>query len=242
MYGMKVEQSNLTSFPAFGVSKAKSSGASYKSILTEEFQRTFEEMCSETWTKYFGQASTNFYHVMDATTISRQVWTHNDFPYEKFLSESVDVSVLTWQPSRANPSQLDSDVQKKLTATLGKNSVIIPPELNEKLKSNSALRKKVIRNIENIYKFHTQPPAFRMLGVREYGTKIYGSVTVLNAEGEVENCVVTSGGTITAPDEETLQAIERERKRKLQRKEFNSEMIEQARIEYLMTRNSLATL
>ncbi len=78
-----------------------------------------------------------------------------------------------------------------------------------------------------------------MLGVKEYGTKIFGSVTILNADGEVENCVVTSGGTIMAPDEETLRQIEREQAKKLKSKQLNAELLEQARIEYIMTRNLL---
>lgn len=241
MQGLRVEQGNSTSFLALGISKSKNLGASYKSILTDELNsaKTFEEICSETWLKYFGQSSTNYYHVMDATAISREVWTHNDFPYDKFLTNSISESVLTWQPARANPSQSDSDVQAKLTATLGKNAVIITPELNAKLKTDSALRRKVIANLENIYKFHTQPPAFHMPGVKEYGTKIYGSVTISNADGDVENCVVTSGGTIMGPDEETLRQFEEEQQRKLKRKEFNAGILEQARIEYLMARDLL---
>ncbi|MBR3050057.1 MAG: hypothetical protein IKG61_01225, partial [Selenomonadaceae bacterium] len=157
-------------------------------------------MCSETWQKYFGQSPQNYYHVMNATGISQEIWSHNDFPYQKFLANDVDESILTWKPSRNNPSQLNSDVQSKLTATLGKHAVIIPPELEDKLKIDPKLREKVIANLDNIYKFHTQPPKLKMPGVKEYGTKIFGSVTILNADGEVENCVVTSGGTIMAPD------------------------------------------
>ena len=43
------------------------------------------------------------------------------------------------------------------------------------------------------------------------------------------------------PDEETLRQIEIERKRKLARKEFNAELLEQAQIEYLMTREQILT-
>lgn len=173
------------------------------------------------------------------THLSRENWTHNDFPYERFLENQVDESILTWKPSRANPSQLNTEVQNKLSATLGKHSIVIPPELEEKLKTDSNLREKVITNVEKLYNFHLQPPTFKMTGVKEYGIKIFGSVTTLNAKGEVENCVVTSGGTIMGPDEETLREIELERIKKLKRKELNAELLEQARIEYIMTKNSL---
>ena len=39
-----------------------------------------------------------------------------------------------------------------------------------------------------------------------------------------------------APDEDTLRQIELEQKRKLKRKALNAEIIEQARVEYLMTK------
>ena len=239
MNGLKVSEYNLSNLLVSDNPQYKDIGTSFKSMLSDELTvvETFDDMWQSKLGNYFGQSSQNFYHVMDASSISQEVWTHNDFPYEKFLTNKVDVSVLNWKPTRANPSQLDSDVQSKLTATLGKHSIIVPPELDEKLKNDSALRKKVLANVEDIYKFHKQPPAFKMPGVKEYGTKIYGSVTILNAEGDVENCVVTSGGTVMGPDEDTLRQIEIERRRKLKRKEFNVELLEQAQIHYLMNRD-----
>ena len=241
MNDLLISQANLLSFTSLTVLKPKNIGSNYKSVLADELksEKTFSEICSDTWQRYFGQSSQNYYHVMNATGISSENWSHNDFPYQKFLENDVDESVLSWKPSRANPSQLNSDVQSKLTATLGKHAIVIPPELEERLKIDPKLREKVIANIDKIYKFHTQPPTFKIPGVKEYGTKIFGSVTILNAKGEVENCVVTSGGTIMGPDEETLRQIEREHAKKLKRKEFNAELLEQARIEYIMTRNLL---
>lgn len=241
MNDLIIGQANLSNFLSPAVSKSKSIGTSYKSILADELksEKTLSTMYNETITKYFGQSSQIYYHVMDASGISRENWTHNDFPYEKFLENQVDESVLNWKPSRVNPSQLNSEVQSKLTATLGKHTIVIPPELEEKLETDSNLREKVISNVEKLYNFHLQPPTFKMPGVKEYGTKIFGSVTILNAKGEIENCVVTSGGTIMGPDEETLREIELERIKKLKRKELNAELLEQARIEYIMTRDSL---
>ncbi len=127
-------------------------------MLSDELTgvETFDDMWKSTLGNYFGQSSQIFYHVVDASSISQEVWTHNDFPYEKFLTNEVDVSVLNWKPTRFNPSP------------------------------------------------------------------IYGS---------------TSGGTIMGSDEETLRQIEVERKRKLQRKEFNAELLEQAQIQYLLNRD-----
>ena len=216
----EIRQGRLVNF--FDASASKSIGTNFKSMLADELKTSenFADSWQNTLEKYFEQPAQIFYHVTDASNISQEVWTHNDFPYEKFLAASIDESVLSWQPARENPSQLNSEVQSKLTATLGKHAIVIPPELEEKMEVDPALKEKVLANVDKIYNFHTQPPAFHMPGVKEYGTKIFGSVTILNAQGDVENCVVTSGGTITGPDEETLRQIEAERKRKLQRKEY----------------------
>lgn len=239
MNDLKVSECNLANLLVSNNPQYKNIGKNFKSMLSDELTtvETFDDMWKSTLKNYFGQSSQIFYHVMDASSILQEIWTHNDFPYEKFLANDVNISVLNWKPTRSNPSQRDSDVQSKLTATLGKHSIIVPPELDEKLKTDPILRKKVLANVEDIYKFHKQPPAFQMPGIKEYGTKIYGSVTILNADGEVENCVVTSGGTITGPDEETLRQIEVERRRKLKRKEFNAELLEQAQLNYLMNRD-----
>ena len=242
MNDLRVSQWSLANLTASKVSKSKNLDSSYKNILVDELKsgKMFSDMWQTTIKSYFGQSAQIFYHVMDASSISRENWTHNDFPYSKFLTNAVDESVLRWKPTRTNPSQLDFDVQSKLTATLGKHSIVIPPELEEKMQNDPNLREKVLANVEDTYKFHTQPITFHLPGVKEYGTKIFGSVTILNADGEVENCVVTSGGTIMGPDEETLRQIEEERRKKLKRKDFNAELLEMARIEYITKRDLLA--
>lgn len=209
-------------------------GKSYYDILQTELKTiaTFDEMYKTALEKYFGQTGQTFYHVMDASSIRRDVWTHNDFPYEKFLTDNVDETILNWNPTRSNPSQLNPEVQNKLNATLGKHSIIVPPELDERMKTDEKLRQKVISNINKVYRFHTQQPKFHLPGTKVYGTKIYGSVTILNSDGEVENCVVTSGGTFIGPDEHTLRQIEEEQKRKLKRKEFNDMIIAEAQIQH----------
>ena len=238
MVNLRILEGNIAGLLVSDGSNSKNIGANFKSMLSDELTavETFNEMWKSTIESYFGQSSQIFYHVMDALSISQEIWMHNDFPYEKFLTNDVDIGVFNWKPTRSNPSQLDSDVQSKLTATLGKHSIIIPPKLDEKLKNDTNLMKKVLENVEEIYKFHTQPVTFHLPGVKEYGTKIYGSVTILNDDGDVENCVVTGGGTIMGPDEEILRKIEVERIKKLKRKEFNAELLEQAQIHYLINR------
>lgn len=239
MIDLIAREANFGNVSVADAPKSKNVRSNFKSMLSDEINavETFDDMWKSTLEENFGQFSQNYCHIMDASSISLEFWTHNDFPYEKFLTNNVDESVLSWKPTRNNPSQLNSEVQSKLTATLGKHAIIIPPELAEKLKTDPILRKKVIANVDEIYKFHNQPPAFKIPGVKEYGTKIFGSVTILNADGDVENCVVTSGGTIMGPDEEVLRQIELERKRKLKLKEFNAELLERSQIHYRMNRN-----
>ena len=106
------------------------------------------ELCRVSFERYFGSvAEKTYYHVMDATSISQQNWCHEDFPFDKFFSDETDDSVLAWQPKRANPSQLSPEIQMKTGATLGKNAIVVPPALDEKMKDDPALREKVAANI-----------------------------------------------------------------------------------------------
>ena len=95
----------------------------------------------------------------------------------------------------------------------------MPPALDEKMKTDPALRKKVARNIDQILAFHVGgAPMPALPGTKRYGTKLYSAVVVLDENGEVDNCRVSGGGSIIGPDEETLRQIEREQKRKAKRK------------------------
>lgn len=170
---------------------------------------------------------------MDATSIAQQNWRHEDFPFDKFFTDSVDNSILDWKPTRANPSQLSPDVQAKINGTLGKHAIVVPPALDEKMKHDPALREKVAKNVDKIYSFHTDgSPRLPLPGTRFYGTRVYSSVVVLNEDGEVEHCRVSSGGGMIGPDEETLRQIEREQKRKTKRAAENERLNEEATAKY----------
>ena len=67
-------------------------------------------------------------------------------------------------------------------------------------------------------------------GTKRYGTKLYSAVVVLDENGEVDNCRVSSGGSIIGPDEETLRQIEREQKRKAKRKAEALQLDEEAAV------------
>lgn len=215
-------------------------GESYHEILQSLNKPTqnLEEMWKGSFEKWFHQNSGQFfYHVMDVPEISESTWQHNDFPYDRLMQKNLDSSALLWQPSRGNPSQLDVRVQAKTQATLGKNSIIVPPELEERMRHDPELTQKVFENIDRVYAFHRPMPHLAMPGTKFYGTKVYGSVIVLNKDGEVEHSCVTSGGGILGPDEKTLRQIEREQEKKQEkkqeRKEENRRVAKEAELEYI---------
>ena len=216
----------------------KTADISYKELFQSLQQPTqsLKDMWKSSFEKWFSQSGQFFYHVSDATQISDSAWQHNDFPFDKLTRENIDSSVFSWQPSRSNPSQLDSKVQAKTQATLGKHSIIVPPELEEKMSQDPELARKVAANIDKVYEFHRPMPHLALPGTKFYGNKAYGSVIVLNKDGEVEHSCVTSGGGIIGPDEHTLRQIEREQERKQKRKDENRRIAEEGELKYINNR------
>lgn len=208
-----------------------SGGVAFADVLQTASQpeENFADMWKVAYRKYFPQGEGQwFYHVMDASGLSDADWQHNDFPYDRLMREEPDTSVFSWHPSRANPSQLDAQVQAKTQATLGKHAIFVPPELDEKMKNDPALARKVASAVERVYSFHRPQPFLPMPGTKFYGTKTYGSVIVLNAEGEVEHACVTSGGGMIGPDEHTLRQIEQEQEKKRARREASRRITSEA--------------
>ncbi len=208
-----------------GTSGAVSYEAVSQSLLSQENKVGLSELCQASFARNFGHsAGAAYYHVMDATTITRENWCHEDFPYDRFFTDDTDNSILDWAPERANPSQMASEIQAKVNATLGKSAIIVPPALEEKMKSAPALRAKVAANIDKIYAFHAGGPRLTLPGTKFYGTRLYSAVVVLDENGEVANCRVSSGGGIIGPDEKTLRQIEREQNRQAKRKAENRQL------------------
>ena len=79
-------------------------------------------------------------------------------------------------------------------------------------------------------------PQMTLPGTKFYGTKVYGSVIILNKDGEVENSCVTSGGGMLGPDEKTLRQIEEEQAKKQRRKDENRRLVQEAAIDYYNNR------
>ncbi len=90
-----------------------------------------------------------FYSVMDTSRIDGALWGRNDYPWDKYFSNNADDSVLDWKPSGAEPPMLDSKVQAKINSTIGKKAVVVPPELEEKMKNDPKLAKSVMAKVES---------------------------------------------------------------------------------------------
>ncbi|MDO5156781.1 MAG: hypothetical protein Q4D51_12530 [Eubacteriales bacterium] len=182
--------------------------------------QSFEEMWKS---KYPGA----YYHVMDASKISQGVWERNDFPSEKFFQDKVDDSIGDWKPSGADLAMSDSSVQSRLNSTLGKKSIVVPPALEEKMKNDPELAKKVMNNVENFIATHPTRPG-----------RILSYLISLDENGDIAHFRVTGGGgEITKSSSEMVDAYyERKEKeaerRRLHVKEQEKKAIEKRRSEH----------
>ena len=86
--------------------------------------------------------------MMDTSKIDGSLWGRNDYPWDKYFSNNADASVLDWKPSGAEPAMLDPKVQAKINSTIGKKAIVVPPELEEKMKNDPELAKSVMAKVE----------------------------------------------------------------------------------------------
>ena len=148
------------------------------------------------------------YHVMDASKISQGIWERNDFPFEKFFEDDIDESVLNWTPTGKNPDMVDSCVQARLDSTLGGKAIVVPPELEEKMKNNPELAQKVMDKVDSfIANYPTRPG------------RVLSYLIALDENGDIAHFRVTGGGGhISGPSEEELRQFEEEQKAKREKK------------------------
>lgn len=162
---------------------------------------SFEEMWKS---RYLGAK----YHVMDASGISQGTWERNDFPVERFFEDEVDGSVLGWQPSGKDPEMSDASVQSRLNSTLGKKAIVVPPELEEKMKKDPELAEKVMGKVESFIQNHPTRPG-----------RVLSYLIALDENGDIAHFRVTGGGGhISGPSEADLRQFEEEQKAKREKK------------------------
>ena len=111
---------------------------------------SFEEMLKS---KYSGV----YYNVMDTSKIDGSLWGRNDYPWDAYFSEPADKSVLNWTPSGAEPDMQSPVVHAKMNSMLGKIAVVIPPELEEKMKNNPEFIQKVMERVDDFLITNSTP-------------------------------------------------------------------------------------
>ncbi|SCX96757.1 hypothetical protein [Butyrivibrio sp. INlla14] len=188
-----------TTFSSTLMSKMKESKAVDENNVLET-DNSFEKM----WTSRYPGAK---YHVMDASKISQGVWERNDFPFEKFFEDNVDESILKWQPSGKDPAMADGSVQRRLNSTLGQKSIIVPPELEEKMKNDPALAQRVMDKVADFITYHPTRPG-----------RICSYLISLDENGDIAHFRVTGGGgNISGPTKEEQRRFEEEQEEKRKR-------------------------
>ena len=158
-----------------------------------------------------------YYHTMDASNIPQGVWERNDFPFEKVFQKDVDESVLDWNPNGANPAMDSSAVQSRLHSISGQKSVVVPPELEEKMKSDPALAQRVMAKVESFIVANQVPG------------RICSHLIVLDENGEITRFRASShGGNFTGPTEAEQRQFEAEQAAKKKRREKYIELNEES--------------
>ena len=143
---------------------------------------SFEEMLRS---KYRGV----YYNVMDTSRINGEVWGRNDYPRDKFFKEPADESALDWVPDGPEPPMSDEKVQAKISATLGKTAVVIPPELEEKMKNDPKLAEQVMDRIDSFIARHYRAGANQ------------GFLMIFDENGEIsQSCVTGEGFSVSSSE------------------------------------------
>ncbi|MBR4145975.1 MAG: hypothetical protein IKU06_11045 [Lachnospiraceae bacterium] len=163
--------------------------------------QSFEEM----WKSRYPGAK---YHVMDASGISQGIWERKDFPAERFFDDELNESVLEWQPSGKEPAMADTSVQSRLDSTLGKKAIVVPSELEEKMKNDPELAEKVMEKVESFIRNHPTRPG-----------RVLSYLIALDENGDIAHFRVTGGGGhISGPSEAELRQFEEEQEAKREKK------------------------
>ena len=131
---------------------------------------------------------------MDTSKIDSSLWGRNDYPWDKYFSNNADDSVLDWKPSGAEPDMQSPAVRAKMNAMLGKIAVVIPPELEEKMKNNTELAQKVMERVNSFLLSNSTP------GENE------GFLMTFDENGEINHACVVGELKFTVSSSEFVEA------------------------------------
>jgi hypothetical protein len=150
------------------------------------------------------------YHTLDTSKIDPGLWRRSDYPFEDYFEDTIDSSVLDWQPTGAEPSDVSKPVQARMNSTIGKNAIVVPPALQERMDKDPALAKAVLAKVDAFIAYENS-----------FSPNIRKSFLIaLDDEGKISNSRVTSeGGYIIGPSEQEQRAFEAYRKEKQEKRE-----------------------
>ncbi len=170
-------KSKGVSFAEFAVTKAtgKTENVSFKEMLKS---------------KYPGE----YYNVMDTSKIDSSLWGRNDYPWDKYFSNNAGDSVLNWKPLGAEPDMQSPAVRTKMNVMLGKVAVVIPSELEEKMKNNTELAQKVMERVDSFLLTNSTP------GENE------GFLMTFDENGEINHACVVGELKFTVSSSEFVEA------------------------------------
>ena len=148
---------------------------------------SFEEILKS---KYPGA----YYNVMDTSKINRGLWGRNDYPWDAYFKEPADDAVLDWKPAGAEPDMQSPQVQSKINSMAGKMSIVIPPELEEKMKNDPELAQQVMDRIDGFITKFYRPEANQ------------GFLITFDENGEINNACIACEGRVTVSSSEFVEA------------------------------------
>lgn len=172
------EQNNSIGFN--GVLSAKAADS------VDKTQTSFEEILKSRYPEAY-------YNVMDTSKIDGGLWGRNDYPWDAYFSEPADESVLSWVPSGTEPSMQDSKVQSKINSIAGKTSIVIPPELEQKMEDDSTLARQVMDKVDKFIAKYYRPEANQ------------GFLITFDENGEIGHACIACEGRVTVSSSEFVE-------------------------------------
>ena len=123
----------------------------------------------------------------------------------------------------------DASVQARLESILGQNAVVVPKELEEKLKNNPQLAQEMMQKIEHL---------FAQQGF--VSTSNTSALIVFDENGDIARFRLTSGGSFSVSSDEFVQAAKKRRAEQDEaRRIAEAYTNEQALAEYLARQRKL---
>lgn len=184
-------------YPSDLYKKNKATGSSdntsfLSAVFAQSSEKTggisFQEMLKARYSKAY-------YNVMNTSKINHALWGRNDYPWDAYFTEPADESVLSWKPTGPEPDMQSPQVHNKINAMLGKVAIVVPPELEEKMKNSPELAQQIMMHIDSFIQENeaSQPGTLK------------GYVITLDENGNFNNACVVGEGRFTVSSSEFVE-------------------------------------